>query len=72
MQIYGRILKAIAASHVKIDAEERRRYEGKRIRYPSTNSVNDEWYPLVNISGQVNTCTIPPCEYGGKRWKQKN
>jgi len=40
------MLKAKAAYHVKIDADERRMWWGKRIRYPSTPSVNDEWWLL--------------------------
>ena len=35
--------------NVQIDADERRRERGKRIRYPSTLSANDEWYSLANV-----------------------
>jgi len=44
------MLKAKAAYQLKIDAEGRRRVTGKRIRYPSTLSVNDEWSLLATVS----------------------
>jgi len=31
------------AFQVKIDAQERKRERGNRIRYPNALSVNDEW-----------------------------
>jgi len=51
-----------------IDAEKRRWEQEIGLDTQILLTVNDEWWLLVleQISGDVNTLTIPPCEYDCK------
>ena len=51
---------------IKIDAEERRIGQESGLDTLVLLSVNNEWQSLKNISVNVNTLTIPPCEYDCK------
>ena len=68
---FNRKPKVKTAFHIKIDAEERKSESEKGLDTQVPSSVNDEWCSFEKLSGEVNTLTIPPCEYGRKTENKK-
>ena len=56
-----------------IDAEKRKGGQEPGLETQLPLSVNDEWQSVADkqLDGEVNTKTIPPCEYGRKSENKK-